>query len=172
MKRICIGIFSIFLFFSSISESVACEFLKEQIGIPISNIIEKYDLLDDPTNEDSGSLTLVKEYDSFSLCDNPQLENTWLRVFVRESKIIATEIEGVRGEATNGNILVLAKNTLGYSTEEEIDDNWTGGVRMTSFGDEVIYGRVEHSQGNFETLIITKPEFREYMSGPDVLRVE
>ena len=39
---------------------------------------------------------------------------------------------------------------------------------MTSFGDEVIYGRVEHPDGNYETLIITKPEFRQYMIGPDV----
>ena len=32
----------------------------------------------------------------------------------------------------------------------------------------VIYGRVEHPDGNYETLIVTKPEFRQYMSGPEV----
>ena len=76
-----------------------------------------------------------KEYDSLSLCDDPELENTFLRVFIREQKLIATELEGVRGEADKGKILVLAKNTLGYSTEEKIDEKWTGGIRMTSFGD-------------------------------------
>ena len=168
MKRIFVAIFSVVLFFSNLGTSIACEFLKEQIGVVVPNIIEKYDLLDDPTNEDSGSTTYFKEYDSLSLCDDPELEDTSLRVFIREQKLIATELEGVRGEADKGRILVLAKNTLGYSTEEEIDERWIGGIRMKSFGDEVIYGRVEHPDGNYETLIITKPEFRQYMSGPDV----
>ena len=107
MKRIFIGIFSVILFFGNLSTSIACEFLKEQIGVVVPNIIEKYDLLDDPTNDESGSTTYFNDYDSLSLCDNPELENTSLRVFIREQKLIATELEGVRGEADKGTILVL-----------------------------------------------------------------
>ena len=51
MKRIFIGIFSVILFFGNLNTSIACEFLKEQIGVVVPNIIEKYDLLDDPTND-------------------------------------------------------------------------------------------------------------------------
>ena len=69
MKRIFVAIFSVVLFFSNLGTSIACEFLKEQIGVVVPNIIEKYDLLDDPTNDDSGSTTYFKEYDSLSLCD-------------------------------------------------------------------------------------------------------
>ena len=57
---------------SALNVSVACEFLKEEIGTPILKIIEKYDYLDDPTYEGSDSFTLVKEYDSLSLCDNSE----------------------------------------------------------------------------------------------------
>ena len=48
------------LFFGNLGTSIACEFLKEQIGVVVPNIIEKYDLLDDPTNDDSGSTTYLK----------------------------------------------------------------------------------------------------------------
>ena len=84
---------------SALNVSVACEFLKEEIGTPILNIMEKYDSLDDPTYEGSETYTLVKEYDSLSLCENSELENTYIKVFVKEGKIIGTEIEGVYGEA-------------------------------------------------------------------------
>ena len=151
--------------------SVACEFLKEEIGTPILNIIEKYDSLDDPTYEGSETYTLVKEYDSLSLCENSELENTYIKVFVKEGKIIGTEIEGVYGEAKNSRILDFAKVYLGYTTEQEIDEGWIGGIILSSFGERVVYGRVSHRKGNFETLTISKPEFREYLYGPSVIEI-
>ena len=70
MKKI-FGIFvSIIFYLSFINMTIACEFLKEQIGTSISNLTEKYDLLDDPSDADSQDLTLVKEYDSMSFCDD------------------------------------------------------------------------------------------------------
>ena len=150
---------------------IACEFLKEQIGTPILNIIEKYDYLDDPTYEGSESFTLVKEYDSLSLCENSELEDTLIKVFVKEGKIIATEIEGPYGEAISGKILNFAKIYLGYSTEEEIDEKWTGATTLSSFSENVVYGRVEYRKGNYETLTITKPEFKQLLFGPNVQEI-
>ena len=157
--------------FSSPNVGVACEFLKEEIGTPILKIIEKYDYLDDPTYEGSESFTLVKEYDSLSLCENSELENTLIKVFIKEGKIIATEIEGPYGEAKNGKILNFAKIYLGYSTEEDIDEKWTGGTTLSSFGENVVYGRVEFIDGNYETLTISKPEFKQFLFGPNVQEI-
>ena len=157
--------------FSAPNVSVACEFLKEEIGTPILNIIEKYDYLDDPTYEGSESFTLVKEYDSLSLCENSELENTLIKVFVKEGKIVGTEIKGPYGEAKNGKILNFAKIYLGYSTEEDIDEKWTGGTTLASFGENVVYGRVEFIDGNYETLTITKPEFKQFLFGPNVQEI-
>ena len=109
MKKI-FGIFvSIIFYLSFINMTIACEFLKEQIGTSISNLTEKYDLLDDPSDEDSQDLTLVKEYDSMSLCDDIELDNATIKVFVREGKIIGNEIEGKNGEAKMRKIFEFAR---------------------------------------------------------------
>ena len=167
--KICLTLF--LLNFSTLNVSVACEFLKEEIGTQILNIIEKYDYLDDPTYEGSESFTLVKEYESLSLCENPELENTYIKVFVKAGKIIGTEIEGPYGEAKNGKILDFAKIYLGYSTEEKIDEKWTGATTLSSFSENVVYGRVEYRKGNYETLTITKPEFKQLLFGPNVQEI-
>ena len=171
MKNIFIGLLSLFLYFSSLTMSGACEFLKEQIGTPVSSIIEKYDNLDEPPGGGDPTATYVKEYDSLSLCENSQLENSVLKVFIKEGKLIGTEIEGAYGEAKNSRILDFAKVYLGYTTEEEIDEGWIGGIILSSFGERVVYGRVSHRKGNFETLTISKPEFREYLYGPSVIEI-
>ena len=88
MKRILNLFISIISYFGLINTGVACEFLKEQIGSPIVDLTEKYDFLDDPSDEDTENLTLVKEYDSMSLCDDVELDNSIIKVFVKEGKII------------------------------------------------------------------------------------
>ena len=41
MKRILIALLSFTIYISAINLSTACEFLKEEIGTPIANILEK-----------------------------------------------------------------------------------------------------------------------------------
>ena len=116
MKKIRIGLLSIFILFSSLSLSMACEFLKEQIGIPVSNIIDKYEYLDEPSDDnDPKILTYSKLYTSDTLCKNSQLENTFINVFIREGKIIGIELTGMPGEAKDNRILNFAKTNLGYT---------------------------------------------------------
>jgi hypothetical protein len=170
MKNIFIGLLSLFFYFSSLSISGACEFLKEKIGTPVSNIIEKYDNLDEPPGGDDPTATYVKEYDSLSLCENSQLENSVLKVFIKEGKLIGTEIEGALGEAKNNKIIDFAKTHLGYTSEVDFDEEWTGAISLSSFGDDVIYGRASDSSGIYEMLIITKPEFDSFLFGPNVVK--
>ena len=122
MKKIHIGLLSIFILFSSLSLSMACEFLKEQIGTSVSSLTDKYDSFDGPPEGDTEIFTYVKEYGSLSLCENSQLENTYIRVYIRENKIVGTEIIGMPGEAKNEKILKFAKTNLGYSINETIDE--------------------------------------------------
>ena len=132
MKKIRIGLLSIFILFSSSSLSMACEFLKEQIGIPVSNIIDKYDNLDEPSDDNDDKIfTYSKTYASNNLCKNSQLENTFIKVFIREGKIIGTELSGMPGEAKDNRILNFAKTNLGYSTDQVINEKWTGAITVS-----------------------------------------
>ena len=60
----------------------------------ISQLFDKYDYLDEPPDYDIKTLTFSKMYETNSLCENFQLENTFITVFIREGKIIAIELSG------------------------------------------------------------------------------
>tara|TARA_B100000242_G_scaffold129410_1_gene91421 strand:- start:91 stop:612 length:522 start_codon:yes stop_codon:yes gene_type:complete len=169
MKRIFVAFASFILSIGTINFSFACDFLKEKIETPMTTLTEKYDLLNDPTVDPAEPLTFVNEYDSFDFCENIELENSTIKVFVREGKIIGTKIFGGYGEASTNKIFNFANSTLGFTTQEVLDENWIGGVALESFGGDVIYGRVSDAKGNYETLTITKPELKEFMFGPDVI---
>ena len=172
MKKIRIGLLSIFILFSSLSLSMACEFLKEQIGIPVSNIIDKYEYLDEPSDDnDPKILTYSKIYTSDTLCKNSQLENTFIKVFIREGKIIGTELSGMPGEAKDNRILNFAKTNLGYTTDQVINDKWIGAINMSTIVNMVLYGRVQDFNGIYEQLIISKEDYFELLNDPDIVEI-
>ena len=172
MKKIRIGLLSIFILFSSSSLSMACEFLKEQIGIPVSNIIDKYDNLDEPSDDNDDKIfTYSKTYASNNLCKNSQLENTFIKVFIREGKIIGTELSGMPGEAKDNRILNFAKTNLGYSTDQVINEKWTGAINMSTIVNMVLYGRVQDFNGIYEQLIISKEDYFELLNDPDIVEI-
>ena len=172
MKKIRIGLLSIFILFSSLSLSMACEFLKEQIGIPVSNIIDKYDNLDEPSDDNDDKIfTYSKTYASNNLCKNSQLENTFIKVFIREGKIIGTELTGMPGEAKDNRILNFAKTNLGYSTDQVINEKWTGAINMSTIVNMVLYGRVQDFNGIYEQLIISKEDYFSLLADPDMVEM-
>ena len=171
MKKIHIGLLSIFILFSSLSMSMACEFLKEQIGTSVSSIIDKYDYLDEPPEYDIKTLTFYKMYESNSLCENFQLKNTFITVFIREGKIIALELSGMPGEAKGNRILNFAKTNLGYSTDQVINDEWIGAINMSTKVNMVLYGRVQDFNGIYEQLIISKEDYFEQLNDPDIVEI-
>jgi len=171
MKKIHIGLLSIFILFSSLSMSMACEFLKEQIGTSVSSIIDKYDYLDEPPEYDIKTLTFYKMYESNSLCENFQLKNTFITVFIREGKIIALELSGMPGEAKGNRILNFAKTNLGYSTDQVINDEWIGAINMSAKVNMVLYGRVQDFNGIYEQLIISKEDYFELLNDPDIVEI-
>ena len=171
MKKIHIGLLSIFILFSSLSMSMACEFLKEQIGTSVSSIIDKYDYLDEPPEYDIKTLTFYKMYESKSLCENFQLKNTFITVFIREGKIIALELSGMPGEAKGNRILNFAKTNLGYSTDQVINDEWIGAINMSTKVNMVLYGRVQDFNGIYEQLIISKEDYFELLNDPDIVEI-
>ena len=172
MKKIRIGLLSIFILFSSLSLSMACEFLKEQIGIPVSSIIDKYDNLDEPSDDNDDKIfTYSKTYASNNLCKNSQLENTFIKVFIREGKIIGTELSGMPGEAKDNRILNFAKTNLGYSTDQVINEKWTGAINMSTIVNMVLYGRVQDFNGIYEQLIISKEDYFSLLADPDIVEM-
>tara|TARA_B000000565_G_scaffold253488_1_gene230181 strand:- start:108 stop:623 length:516 start_codon:yes stop_codon:yes gene_type:complete len=163
MKKIFIGLLSIFLSLSSLSMSMACEIFKEPIGTSLSSIIDKYDNLDEPPENNAEIYTYHKMYPSWLFCENPYLKETYVEIYIREGKIIATKISGMPGEAKENKILDFAKTYLGYTTDQSFNDKWTGAIEMSSITTKVIYGRENNIKGILEVLIISNSKFFDLM---------
>ena len=56
-------------------------------------------------------------------------------------------------------------------SEEVLNENWVGGISLSSSVEKVTYGVVESNEGNYEMLIITNPDLQQFMSGPNVKMV-
>ena len=82
---------------------------------------------------------------------------------------MGTEIIGMPGEAKNEKILKFAKTNLGYSINETIDEEWVGAINISSQITYVLYGRIKHFEGIYETLTITKPNFLDFLHDPDLV---
>ena len=73
------------------------------------------------------------------------------------------------GEAKESKILNFAKTNLGYTTDENIDDEWIGAITMSSPVVDVLYGRVKDFDGIYESLSITKTEYLDNLSDLDLV---
>ena len=74
-------------------------------------------------------------------------------------------------EAKDDRILNFAKTNLGYATDQVINDEWIGAISMSSMINMVLYGRVQDSDEVYEQLIITKTDYFELLSDPDIVEM-
>ena len=71
--------------------------------------------------------------------------------------------------AIDGNYIVAIDN--GVILYEFINDEWIGAISMSSMTNMVLYGRVQESDEVFEQLIITKTDYFESLSDPDIVEM-
>ena len=64
-----------------------------------------------------------------------------------------------------------ALETLEKLIDQVINDEWIGAISMSSMTNMVLYGRVQESDEVFEQLIITKTDYFESLSDPDIVEM-
>ena len=162
--------FVIALIFSLTSVSNACNFVKENMGTSITSLGDKYDLFTLAAEDDYGSDTVLVEFDTPNLCDDPLLDETFLKVYVREKKLIGIQIEALEPKNTN-KIYQFAKNNFGLDDEKVKAEEWVGVIDL-SFGDSVIlYGKIDEPDGIYETLELTNVEYQDFLIKGDILEI-
>ena len=162
--------FIIALIVSLTSVSYACNFLKESMGTSIATLGDRYDEFTLSTEDDYGDETVLVEYDTSYVCDEPLLNETYLKVYVREKKLIGIQIEALEAKNTN-KIYQFAKNKFGLDDEKVKAEEWVGVIDL-SFGDSVIlYGKIDEPDGIYETLELTNVEYQDYLIKGDILEI-
>ena len=113
---------------------------------------------------------MLVEYDTSYVCDEPLLNETYLKVYVREKKLIGIQIEALEAKNTN-KIYQFAKNNFGLDDEKVKAEEWVGVIDL-SFGDSVIlYGKIDEPDGIYETLELTNVEYQDYLIKGDILEI-
>ena len=162
--------FVIALIFSLTSVSNACNFVKENMGTSITSLGDKYDLFTLAAEDDYGSDTVLVEFDTPHLCDDPLLDETFLKVYVREKKLIGIQVEALEAKNTN-KIYQFAQNNFGLDDEKAKEEDWVGAIDI-SFGDNIIiYGKIDEPDGIYETLELTNADYQDFLIQSDILQI-
>ena len=170
-----IVVVSILVFFNKVA--LSCDALKYvKIGEDFSKSSEILDFIDThlPENYDEGA-TIVHEASTADYCPNMGLDNTILKVFIYDSKIVGLRLETWDLEAQNNGIYNFVKNYYGNIGEAAKEKNWLGYKDISVGSNKLYYAKMIDSngiiEGVIETFDITTKELMNYTISEDVVDV-
>ena len=154
----------------------SCDALKNvRLGEDFSKSSEILEFIDDhlPENYDEGE-TVVYESDTADYCPDMGLDNTILKVYIFESKIVGMRLETWDLEAQENEIYKFVKNYYG-NIGKEPKKNWTGYKDVSSGGNKLFYAKMRDNNGIvggiIETFDISTEELINYTISEDIVEV-
>ena len=90
---------------------------------------------------------MLVEFDTPNLCDDPLLNETYLKVYVREKVNWDSNRSSWKLKILNKIYLFFAQNNFGLDDEKAKAEEWVGVIDI-SFGDKIIiYGKIDEPDG-------------------------
>ena len=165
MKFISRFFVSILFIISLKSVAYSCAFLNERIGGNIEPLLEKYELLRDPYDAGINKQTLLYEYRTKDFCDDSQLKDTYLEVYIKDNLLVGFRLETLYSAENNLLIYDYANRNYGLHNEKVFDKQWIGASVVISGDKQIIYGKLNDGEDKyFETLNISTREFTDEMN--------
>ena len=155
----------------------SCDTLKNvRLGEDFSKSSEILEFIDGhlPENYDEG-VTVVYESDTADYCPDMGLDNTILKVYIFESKIVGMRLETWDLEAQENEIYKFVKNYYGNIDKAPEKKKWTGYKDISSGGNKLIYAKMSDNNGIVDGVIeifdITTEELMNYTFSEDIVEV-
>ena len=154
----------------------SCDAIKNvQLGEDFSRSSEILHFIDDHIPEDhEEGVTVEYQSDTADYCPDIGLDNTILKVFIYESKIVGIRLETWDLEAQENEIYKFVKNYYGNIDEEAKRKDWVGYKDVSSGGMKLLYAKMERDngivEGIIETFDITTEELMNYTVGENVIQ--
>tara|TARA_B100001769_G_scaffold54260_1_gene39280 strand:- start:138 stop:677 length:540 start_codon:yes stop_codon:yes gene_type:complete len=155
----------------------SCDAIKNvSIGENFSKYSEILDFIDVYNQEDYDEGTTVEfQSNTTDYCPDMGLDNTILKVFIYQSKIVGIRLETWDIEVQENEIYNFVKNYYGTIDEEAKRKNWVGYEDLSIGSNKLLYGKMENNNGIvdgiMESFDITTEELMDYTVSEDMMQV-
>ena len=155
----------------------SCDAIKNvSIGEDFSKYSEILDFIDVYNQEDYDEGTTVEfQSNTTDYCPDMGLDNTILKVFIYQSKIVGIRLETWDIEVQENEIYNFVKNYYGTIDEEAKRKNWVGYEDLSIGSNKLLYGKMENNNGLvdgvMESFDITTEELMDYTVSEDTMQV-
>ena len=102
-------------------------------------------------------------------CPKSNLENSYIHVFVYQSKIVGIRLETMDAAINENEIYKFAKVTYGNLSKEVENKNWFGYKDISVGQDKILYAKNKDFNGAIETLDISTEELIDFTIGEEVI---
>ena len=155
----------------------SCDAIKNvTIGEDFSKYSEVLDFIHVYNQEDYDEGTTVEfQSNTVDYCPDMGLDNTILKVFIYQSKIVGIRLETWDIEVQENEIYNFVKNYYGTIDEEAKRKNWVGYEDLSIGSNKLLYGKMENNNGIvdgiMESFDITTEELMDYTVSEDMMQV-
>jgi len=157
--------------FSFNKNAFSCDALNISIGEEVSQASEVIDVIEEYVKEDYEEYATVEYQDNtIYYCPDIGLDNTILKVFINESKIVGIRLETWDPNIEKNKIYEYAKSIYGKLEDEVKENHWTGYKDISSGGKKIYYSKYKEIDGTYETLDISTEELIDLTIGEDVVQ--
>ena len=159
----------IFVFILFTNNSLACDALK-LTGTKVSSAKKTFFIIDGYSEEDFDEWNTV-QYVGYAAdyCPKSNLENSYIHVFVYQSKIVGIRLETMDAAINENEIYKFAKVTYGNLSKEIENKNWFGYKDISVGQDKILYAKKKDYNGTIETLDISTEELIDFTIGEEVI---
>ena len=159
----------IFVFILFTNNSLACDALR-LTGTKVSTAQKTFFIIDGYSEEDFDEWNTV-QYMGYAAdyCPKSNLENSYIHVFVYQSKIVGIRLETMDVGVNEYEIYKFAKVTYGNLSKEVENKNWFGYKDISVGQDKILYAKTKDYNGTIETLDISTEELIDFTIGEEVI---
>ena len=159
----------VFVFILFTNNSLACDALR-LTGSKVSTAQKTFFIIDGYSEEDFDEWNTV-QYMGYAAdyCPKSDLENSYIHVFVYQSKIVGIRLETMDVGVNEYEIYKFAKFTFGNLSKEVENKNWFGYKDISVGQDKILYAKTKDYNGTIETLDISTEELIDFTIGEEVI---
>ena len=165
--------FFLIIIFTFVSwSSHACDFLNLPLGTQMTKLTDKYENLYDIDEDETDDTVYKYTYRAKDFCQEKELSNTYLFVFVQNLKLIGFRLKILHDDLEKDELQRFTKSNIGSLDDKVKGKKWFGTVQVNSVDRFILFSKNKtYDSKLLETLSITSGDYRELLYSPDVEEV-
>ena len=138
----------------------------------MTKLTDKYENLYDMDEDETDDTVYKYTYRTKDFCQEKELSNTYLFVFVQNLKLIGFRLKILHDDLEKDELQRFTKSNIGSIDDKVKGKKWFGTVQVNSVDRFILFSKSKtYDSKLLETLSITSGDYRELLYSPDVEEV-